>query len=238
MLSTTLPFPLSVMVSLLQMDSRVVSRSIKNEIWPLLRKSGFSAFSARTAWRFAPEQTHVVNFQSFNTYLAERLGCTTVSFGLNLGIYFTAIPAYRLKSGGEESTSRPQEYQCHFRHHPLRRVGQSAFSRADIWYVQPDGMNLPEVMTDVRAVIEQEALPWFDGFGSIEEVLRRLMEEEDLKWFHGTRKSPVRKYCIGHLARQLGRKAPAEQMIAEAHHELERIYAQVSSRNSRRERAD
>jgi hypothetical protein len=90
MLSTTLPFPLSVMVSLLQMDSRVVSRSIKNEIWPLLRKSGFSAFSARTAWRFAPEQTHVVNFQSFNTYLAERLGCTTVSFGLNLGIYFTA----------------------------------------------------------------------------------------------------------------------------------------------------
>lgn len=148
------------------------------------------------------------------------------------------IPAYRLKSGGEESTSRPQEYQCHFRHHPLRRVGQSAFSRADIWYVQPDGMYLPEVMTDVGAVIEQEALPWFDGFGSIEEVLRRLMEEEDLKWFHGTRKSPARKDRIGHLARQLGRKAPAEQMIAEAHHELERIYAQVSSRNSRRERAD
>lgn len=94
MLSTTLPLPLSVMVSLLQMDSRVVSRSIKNEIWPLLRKSGFSAFSARTAWRFAPEQTHVVNFQSFNTYLAERLGCTTVSFGLNLGIYLphTCVP--------------------------------------------------------------------------------------------------------------------------------------------------
>jgi hypothetical protein len=150
------------------------SRSIKNEIWPLLRKSGFSAFSARTTWRFAPEQTHVVNFQSFNTCLAERLECTTVSFGLNLEIYFTAtcVPP---QVGRRRIDITPQEYQCHFRHHPLRRVDQSAFSRADIWYVQPDGMNLPEVMTHVRAVIEQEALPWFDGFGSIEEVLRRFV---------------------------------------------------------------
>jgi len=74
------------------MDSRIVAREIKNEIWPLLRNHGFSEFTGKSAWRRLPEQIHVVNFQSFSRYLAERVGCTTFSFALNLGIYFRTIP--------------------------------------------------------------------------------------------------------------------------------------------------
>lgn len=52
------------------MDSKVVARDIKREIWPLLRREGFTEFSPKTAWRHTPDQIHVVNYQSFNTYLA------------------------------------------------------------------------------------------------------------------------------------------------------------------------
>ena len=218
------------MITLIGMNSGNVNRRIKNEIWPLLRKSGFSAFSTRTTWRYTPEQIHVVNFQSFNSYLAEGLGCTTFSFGLNLGIYFTAIPAFSLATNHKDSESRPQEYQCHFRHHPLKRFDQSEFPRRDIWYIETDGLNLPEVIADARTVVEMDALPWFDRFRSMEEVLRLLVEEDDLEWFHGKRQSPNRKYCTGHIALRLGQVALAEPMIAEANQELERIHAKFTSR--------
>jgi hypothetical protein len=59
------------------MDSQVVAREIKSEIWPVLRRAGFDKFSPKTAWRYTPEQIHVVNFQSFNSHLAEGVGYTT-----------------------------------------------------------------------------------------------------------------------------------------------------------------
>ena len=95
------------------MNSRIVAKGIKNEIWPLLRESGFDAFTLKTAWRHLPEQIHVVNFQSFNAYLSEGLGCTTFSFALNLGIFFRAIPA--LFGKVPDSPEKPHEYECHFR---------------------------------------------------------------------------------------------------------------------------
>ena len=106
------------------MDSKVVAREIKREIWPLLRREGFMEFSPKTAWRHTPDQIHVVNYQSFNSYLAEGVGCTTFSFALNLGIFFRAIPfEYPVKKGPDPSV-KPQEYHCHFRHRLVKGIDQ------------------------------------------------------------------------------------------------------------------
>ncbi|HSB16298.1 MAG TPA: hypothetical protein VLE22_17720, partial [Bryobacteraceae bacterium] len=69
------------------MDSRVVNKLIRSEVWPLLRDHGFSRFESRTAFCYRGPFINVVNFQSFNAYLAVGVGCTTFSFGLNLGVY-------------------------------------------------------------------------------------------------------------------------------------------------------
>jgi hypothetical protein len=104
------------------MDSRIVAREIMNEIWPFLRQIGFTEFSNKTAWRRLSEQIHVVNFQSFNSYIAEGVGCTTFSFALNLGIYFRSIPLdYPIRKGPDPSV-KPQEYHCHFRQKLLKRT--------------------------------------------------------------------------------------------------------------------
>ena len=92
------------------MDSKVVAREIKQEIWPLLRRERFTEFSPKTAWRLTSDQIHVVNYQSFNSYLAQGVGCTTFSFALNLGIVFRAIPfQYPVKKGPDPSV-KPQKY--------------------------------------------------------------------------------------------------------------------------------
>ena len=150
------------------MDSRAVARDIKNEIWPRLRREGFTEFSPKTAWRHTPDQIHVVNYQSFNSYLAERVGCTTFSFALNLGIFFRAIPfEYPVKKGPDPSV-KPQEYHCHFRHRLLKEISQPILPRRDTWYVEPDGSNLLECLDDSRMAIERDGLPWFDRFKSLE----------------------------------------------------------------------
>ena len=61
------------------MDSSVVNGWIRKRIWPVLRDGGFTRFTPRTAWRYIPTRIEIVNFQSFNSYLAESVGATTYS---------------------------------------------------------------------------------------------------------------------------------------------------------------
>ena len=211
------------------MDSRVVAWEIKKEIWPLLRHHGFAEFSTKRAWRRLPGQIHVVNFQSFNSYLAERVGCTTFSFALNIGIYFLAIPLIEPVRRGNDPTVKPQEYQCHFRHSLSKEIEQPVLPRRDVWYVEPDGSNLKETLSDALAVLEQEGLPWFKKFESLEEVLRLLMEREELPEVMATRSSPGRKHMIGHIARSLGMAEIANPIIAESESELAAIKLRLQS---------
>jgi hypothetical protein len=205
------------------MDSRVVARKIKSEIWPLLRRDGFTRFSTKTAWRYTPEQIHVVNFQSFSSYHAEGLKCTTFSFAVNLGIYFRCIPFNYPPPKGCDPSLEPQEYECHFRHVLSKRIGQEVLPRRDIWYVEPDGSNVLETLADARTALEEDGLTWFSRFASLLAVFHLLLKNGDLPELYAAHGSPEWKYTVGHIARTLGRSEVAEPMIAQAEGELEAI---------------
>ena len=85
----------------------------------------------------------VVNFQSFNRYNADVMGCTTFSFALNLGVYLTDVLSdYPLPL--RKGEPRPEEYHCHIRRrlYPPRPI----LSRAeDIWAIDEAGGNLEEI---------------------------------------------------------------------------------------------
>lgn len=218
------------------MDSRVVAREIKREVWPLLRREGFTRFSTKTAWRYTPEQIHVVNYQSFNSYLADRVGCTTFSFALNLGIFFRAIPFEYPVTKGPDDLVKPLEWHCHFRHRLLKTIDQHVLPRHDTWYVEPDGSNLLQCIDDSRTAIEREGLPWFERFKSLEFVLTLLMEQDRFPEIYDTRTSPGRKRMIGYIARSLGKVELAEPLIAEAESQLREIKERVQSYGRRRSR--
>jgi hypothetical protein len=76
------------------MDAKVVSGELRYVVRPLLKDLGFTKFTGRNAWRFTECATSVVNFQSFSAYVAEGVGCTTFSFGLNLGVYFDVVSGW------------------------------------------------------------------------------------------------------------------------------------------------
>jgi hypothetical protein len=195
------------------MDSSVVNREIKSIIRPVLQDAGFTQFTLRTAWRYASEKIDVVNFQSFNSYLANSVGCTTYSFCVRLGCSFEAIPrGERVKQ--KDGYLRPEEYECHFRSTLLKTIRQANLKRRDVWYVDPSGDNLAAVIGDAK-----KGLPWFSRFTDLKEVLRTLLKDSEAnEGTHGfgANPSPARHFQTGFLALSLGRTQLAAEHLQKA----------------------
>ena len=200
------------------MDSSAVNKEIKSVIRPILRDAGFIQFTLRTAWRYGDNKIDVLNFQSFNSYLANSLGCTTYSFCVRLGCSFAAIPK-RERIKQKEGYLRPEEYECDFRTPLLKTIRQPDLKRRDVWYVDPSGQNLSEVIEGAKNAILERGLPWFNRFRNSKEVLRTLLhdpETNDGTYGFGANPSPHRHFQTGFIALSLNRTQLAIEHIQKA----------------------
>lgn len=203
------------------MNSSIVNKELRAVIRPLLQTHGFRSFTARTAWRHGPDRIEVVNFQSFSAYLAQGVGATTYSFGINLGIYLHAIPhdtGRASKVAGEEL--RPEEWQCHLRLHLDRGIDQPELPRRDIWYVDEPGRYLAAAVRDAHRTIAEVGLPWFSRWSDAA-VLEALCADTSLRLEDGTNLpgnagSPARNYAAGYVALALGGRSIARTFLARA----------------------
>ena len=200
------------------MDSSVVNREIKSAIRPLLQDLGFTKFTARTGWRYSPRKIDVVNFQSFNSYLAGSVGCTTYSFCVRLGCSFDVIPR-RARMKRKDGQLRPEEYECHFRLTLQKTIKQSNLKRRDVWYVDPTGNNLNAVVADAKKAIIENGLTWFTRFDDPKEILRTLLEDsEGNESTHGfgANPSPMRHFLTGFTALAEGQTSLAKEHLGKA----------------------
>jgi hypothetical protein len=199
------------------MDSSIVNRQIKSVIRPLLQDAGFRQFTPRTAWRYSQGKIDVVTLQSFSSYLAKRVGCTTYSFSVMLGCSFDAIPrGARIKQ--KNGYLRPEEYQCHFRL-PLQKSIKQPLKRTDVWLVDPSGKNLDMVIADAKKAILETGLGWFGRFGNMKEVLRTLLEDAESNestFGFGANPSPIRHFMTGFTALTTGKTLLAIERIQKA----------------------
>lgn len=216
------------------MGSSVVSREIRREVWPVLRQQGFDAFTSRTAWRHLPDRVWVVNFQSFSSYFSLVDGCTTFSFAMNIGIYLDALA----ENVDAKVRARPRDYHCHFRAKLAKGIHQQNYTRSDIWFVDPQGSNLLDVVDDARRVLLSEGMGWFDRLSGLDQVLELLVnhDETDDLFGIGAKWSPQRKLFIGRAAVAMGQEELRVRVLREAEAEVESIRLQFESigRNGRR----
>lgn len=220
------------------MDSRIVSRELWKGIRPLLKAAGWTSFTSRTARRFCDQRIDVINFQSFNTYLADRIGSTTYSFCVRLGCFFRFIPE-RAPIKVRHGLPMPEEYHCHLRYTIRKKFPQPECARTDVFYVDPDGKYLPAVVDDVRKGISTEGLEWFLRFSDMREVLRTLQEDSQSAhngtWGFGANPSPIRYLIRGYVALSLGQTELAINDLTQAASSpaLERMHAQIETDLSR-----
>ena len=156
------------------MNSKVVSKLIRSEVWPLLRQQGFSAFDSRNAWRHQGATIDVVNFQSFNAYLADSLGCTTFSFALSIGTYVIGGRSEEAIKRDKSMRLLPQEYHCTMRKHLKKRSTVDGFERDDIFFMDADGRTAAACFREACALLSAVAIPWFDACHDLSAVVERL----------------------------------------------------------------
>ena len=101
------------------MDSRIVSREIRREVWPALHHYGFQTSASRRAFRLSPQRIWVVEFQSFNSYFSLVDGRTTYSFAVNLAIYLPALADDR-----HAQAAKPHAHECHIRRKLAKSIEQ------------------------------------------------------------------------------------------------------------------
>lgn len=191
---------------------------VRQRVWHSLKGEGFTRFTSRTGWRVGNTAINVVNFQSFNRYLADTLGCTTFSFGVNLGVYYPSIDGRPWASS--PASDFPEEYACHVRKHLTKDIKQEEFPRLDVWYVANDGTNLEEVVDDAGATIRREGLPWLDQLSSLSNALQVFMERESTggggfggEDYGGALGSPARLEAVAGVALELGREDVAREAL-------------------------
>lgn len=202
------------------MDSKIVTKELRRSLYPLLKEHGFEV-SGRNAWRYTPKQIQVVNFQSFNDYLASGVGCTTYSFAVKLGCYFLWIEDRfrdRLRHG-PAGQLRPSEAHCQFRRSLQKGLYQPQLKRAEIWYVSENPAELASVVHDARMSIFREAFSWFERLSDVREVARTLKEDdEDLEgtWGFGRNPCPKRHYQLGYTLVELNELREAGIHLSQA----------------------
>jgi hypothetical protein len=220
------------------MDSRIVSGDLWKGVRPLLKAAGWTSFTSRTARRVYDERIDVINFQSFNTYLANKIGSTTFSFCVRLGCYFRFIPE-RVHIKVRDGLPMPEEYNCHLRYTIRKKLLQPECARTDVFYVDPDGMYLPLVVDAVRDGITTEGFEWFRRFSDMREVLRTLQEDSvsvhNGSWGFGANPSPIRYLIRGYVALSLGQTSLAFNDLTQAASSpaLARMHAKIETDLSR-----
>jgi hypothetical protein len=165
-------------------DSKVINKLIRSEVWPILREQGFSHFDSRNAIAYRGPFVNVVNFQSYSSQLAAGLGCTTYSFGLNLGVYVLGSPWEEQLKHDKNGLVRPPEYGCSLRTSLRKRTTVDGFKRDDIFYIHPDGRTTANCFQEVKYLLTEVAPKWFSKHNDLDGMLagmRGVAEAERAK---------------------------------------------------------
>ncbi len=199
------------------MDSKQVTKEINSIIRPMLKSNGFNKFSGRTYWRYKLDRIDILNFQSFNSYNAEILGCTTFSFSVNLATFLNYIQS-DLDIKEQNGLKRPKEYEGHFRSKIFKGINQDEFKREDIWLINEDEENLKNSIIDCKNQIEKNAFNWYNQFDDKEKALNILLKEQENMngtWGFGNFNSPRRNEFTAYTALELNNKELAKNKFNE-----------------------
>jgi hypothetical protein len=105
--------------------------------------------------------TDVVNFQSFNRYNADVLGCSPFSFAVNLGVYLTDIPSH-YPIPVRDGQPAPEEYHCHIRRR-VKPIHPLLPKAADVWVIDETGLNLEDTVQAAAFELLGTGAKWFDA---------------------------------------------------------------------------
>jgi len=211
--------------------SAIVNRALRSSVIPALRDAGFAKVDARNAWRWHEKFVCVFNVRAVGNYFSSVTGWPPGSVGVWLGVYYSFMPSELPVKLDDQGRGLPAEYVCQVRSHLDRKLDQDAViarldnpaerRRKDLWWIEADGSNAPEVAGDIALALRERGLPWFSAQFDLAAQLANLERGRDCF---------VKFDVAAFLARELGDGARLQKYASLAETEGRRIGKTVDRR--------
>ena len=165
-----------------------INKTIRKKLSPALKESGFTKVNTRHNWALVEECTWVVDITAVGKYFSDVTGWPSMSIHVNLGIYYNFIPTNDNNIKVEKNgTYFPKYHQCHLQHQLLSTLDQDMYmstlsnaaerKRKDLWWIEPDGSNLEEVIENVKRSFSAEGIDWFMENTNIDQAFHNIEKE-------------------------------------------------------------
>ena len=152
--------------------SSEINKMIRKNLSPVLKESGFAKVSTRHNWAWMADCIWVLEITAVGKYFSDVTEWPSMSIHVDLGIYYNFIPINEDGINVEKNGSlSPRSHQCHLQHQLLSRLDQDMYmptlsnaaerKRKDLWWIEPNGSNLEEVIEDVKQTFLTEGMDWF-----------------------------------------------------------------------------
>ena len=114
-----------------------------------------------------------------------------MSLTVSLGVFYDFIPPSRPIKSDSHGRLLPKEYECEltFRTVLTRTINQTDRTiglsnpaeqlRKDIWWIEPNGANVNEVVTDIASSLLVQGMPWFEGLSDLHVAFDRIERDRD-----------------------------------------------------------
>lgn len=172
--------------------SKDIDKMIRKIIIPSLKKGGFIKTKGRNAWGWHDDCIWVFNIKAVGKTHSIITKWPEDSLKVNLGIYYNYLPHIIEAKKDKSGLLYPKDYECNrrsqltcsydqFKYTELVNCNTSEKKRKDIWWIQPDGSNIGEVINDISNCILNYAVKWFEEKSNKELTLQ---EAESLNGYY------------------------------------------------------
>lgn len=171
--------------------SSEVNKVLRRHLSATLRAQGFQKVDARNAWAWHDHVIWVFLVRSVGSYFSQVTGWPPMSLTVSLGVFYDFIPPPSPIKSDSRGRLLPKEYECdlRFRSALQRSIDQSdrtiklsnaaERNRNDIWWIDPDGANVNEVIPDIASSLIVQGMPWFEGLVDLNTAFCEIENDKD-----------------------------------------------------------
>jgi hypothetical protein len=187
-----------------------INKLLRRYLSPILRDNGFSKVSARKAWGWRDKCVRVLLVRAVGNHFSQVTGWPPMSVCVWAGVYYDFIPFNGHLPPGLDEKGRlaPDVSSCHLTLDLLCSLDQSQFThqlfnpaeheRKDIWWLEPDGSNMVDVVENITLNFVDQGIPWLRRYTDLELAFADVELERDCY---------IKYYRASYLAKELGLEA-------------------------------
>ena len=167
-----------------------INKTIRRILSPSLREAGFNKVNSRQNWAWIDHCIWVLEIRAVGKYFSDVTGWPPMSINVDLGIYYDFIPSRHSEIKiGTQGELLPKPFQCHLENQLNCHIDQASYKnhlanpaekeRKDIWWVEPDGSNIEEVITDIKNSFSRDGLEWFRTYTNLKAAFNEIENQHN-----------------------------------------------------------